>query len=61
MRTEGKAIGVRILLGVLIGGSVGFVVNYFGKCALGACPLTGNPFVSVVIGALLGALVAAGK
>lgn len=52
---------MKIILGVLIGGAVGFVVGYFGKCASGTCPLTGNPIISTIIGALLGALIAAGR
>ena len=52
---------MRIIIGALIGGSIGFLVGYFGKCASGTCPLTGNPIVSTIIGALLGAFIAAGK
>jgi hypothetical protein len=49
---------MRILLGIIIGGGLGFLVGYFGRCASGACPLTGNPYVSTVVGAVLGALIA---
>ena len=35
---------VRILLGVLIGGAIGAVLGYFGKCSSGSCPLTANPY-----------------
>jgi hypothetical protein len=56
-----KAAKMRIIIGVLIGGGIGFLVGYFGKCASGTCPLTGNPIVSTIIGALLGGLLAAGK
>ncbi|MCX6339953.1 MAG: DUF6132 family protein [Candidatus Aureabacteria bacterium] len=49
---------MRILLGVIIGGGLGFLVGYFGRCASGACPLTSNPYVSTVVGAILGALIA---
>ena len=48
---------MKILLGILIGGAIGFAIGYFGKCASGACPLTGNPVVSTIIGALLGAMI----
>ena len=30
---------MKILLGILIGGAIGFIIGYFGKCASGACPL----------------------
>jgi hypothetical protein len=52
---------MRIILGAVIGGSIGFAIGYFGKCASGTCPLTGNPIISTIIGILLGALVAAGR
>ena len=47
---------IRILLGVLIGGTIGAVVGYFGKCSSGACPLTANPYRGAIYGAVVGAL-----
>jgi len=47
---------MKVLLGVLIGGIIGFAVGYFGKCASGVCPLTSNPIISTILGALVGAL-----
>jgi len=49
---------IRILLGVLIGGAIGAVVGYFGKCTSGACPLTANPYRGAIYGAIVGALLA---
>ncbi len=46
----------RILLGVLIGGAIGAVLGYFGKCSSGTCPLTANPYRGAVYGAVMGAL-----
>jgi len=46
----------RILLGVLIGGSIGAVLGYFGKCSSGTCPLTANPYRGAIYGAVMGAL-----
>ena len=48
---------MRILLGAFIGGVTGFGIGYFGKCASGACPMTSNPVVSAILGALIGILV----
>ncbi len=48
---------MKILLGVVIGGIIGFAIGYFGKCASGACPLTSNPAVSAFLGALIGAVI----
>lgn len=46
----------RIFLGVLIGGSIGAVLGYFGKCSSGTCPLTANPYRGAIYGAVMGAL-----
>jgi len=46
----------RIFLGVVIGGSIGAVLGYFGKCSSGSCPLTANPYRGAIYGAVLGAL-----
>ena len=52
---------MKMALGIIIGGAIGFAVGYFGKCASGACPLTSNPIISTVIGALLGLMIVMGK
>ena len=49
---------VRIILGILIGGGLGAVVGYVGKCSSGACPLTANPYRGAVVGAIIGVLFA---
>lgn len=51
----------KIILGGTIGGVIGFAIGYFGKCASGTCPLTSNPWVSTIIGALIGAMIAVGR
>jgi len=48
---------MRIIIGGLIGASIGFAIGYFGKCTSGMCPLTSNPIVSTIIGALLGVMI----
>jgi len=52
---------MKLLLGIIVGGAIGFGVGYFGKCASGACPLTSNPIISAIIGAIVGAMVMLGK
>ena len=52
---------MKLILGIIIGGALGFLVGYFGKCASGTCPMTSNPFISTFIGALLGAMIVSGK
>jgi len=46
----------RILLGILLGGIIGAVLGYFGKCSSGTCPLTANPYRGAIYGAVMGAL-----
>ena len=52
---------MKILLGILIGGVIGFAIGYFGKCASGVCPLTSNPIISTIIGIVIGTLIAMRK
>lgn len=49
---------MKIILGIIIGGIVGFAVGYFGKCSPGLCPLKHRPIVSTMVGALLGLIIA---
>jgi len=43
---------------VMIGGSIGTVLGYFGECSSGTCPLTANPYRGAIYGAVMGALLA---
>lgn len=44
----------RPFLAVLIGSTAGFLYYYFIGCRSGSCPITGNPYASIVWGGLLG-------
>lgn len=44
------------ILGIVIGGALGFAYYKFIGCRTGACPLTGNPYISTFWGALIGFL-----
>jgi hypothetical protein len=39
---------------VLVGGGAGFLYYKFIGCKTGACPLTGNPWISTLYGAFIG-------
>jgi hypothetical protein len=49
---------VRTLLGVVVGGGLGFYYYKFIGCSTGACPLTSQPVISTLYGMVVGALVA---
>jgi len=52
---------VRIVAGGIIGAGAGFLLYRFVGCRTGACPLTGNPYVAVILWGVIGAVMAAGK
>ena len=47
---------VKIILGIIVGGIVGYGLYKFIGCSTGACPLTSNPWISTIYGAFLGFL-----
>jgi len=49
---------LRIIIGVVVGGGLGFAFYKFVGCSTGTCPLTSNPFTSTLYGSVVGALVA---
>lgn len=49
---------LRIIIGVVAGGGLGFAFYKLVGCSTGTCPLTSNPFISTLYGSVLGALVA---
>ena len=51
---------LKITLGLLVGGLLGFGLYRFVGCSTGTCPITSNPWVSTVFGMVFGAMVAGG-
>jgi hypothetical protein len=49
---------MRIAIGIVVGGGLGFAFYKFVGCSTGTCPLTSNPFLSTLYGCAVGALVA---
>jgi Family of unknown function (DUF6132) len=49
---------LKIVIGVVVGGGLGFAFYKFVGCSTGTCPLTSNPIVSTIFGAVMGMLVA---
>lgn len=45
------------IIGAVIGGALGFAYYKFIGCPSGACPITANPYSSVIYGAVVGLVV----
>ena len=52
---------VKVVVGGAVGAVVGYLMYRFVGCRTGACPLTGNPYVAVILWGAIGAVLAAGK
>jgi hypothetical protein len=50
---------IRPVLGAVVGAGVGLAVYKLVGCRTGACPLTGSPWVSMLLWAVIGAMLAA--
>lgn len=48
------------VLGVLGGGLAGFLYYHFIGCTGGSCPITSNPYATVIFGAVMGYLITSG-
>jgi len=47
-------IKLKTIFSVFVGGLLGFAYYYFIGCSSGACPITSNPYISTIYGALAG-------
>jgi len=56
-----KNIVIKRFLPVLLGGILGFAYYYYIGCNSGGCPITSNPYVSTLYGAVLGLILAIPK
>ncbi len=48
---------LKTVLGVLIGGGLGFAYYYFVGCTSGTCAIQSNPYASTAYGTALGLLI----
>lgn len=44
------------LASIIIGSGLGYLVYKFIGCRSGACPITSNPYISIIMGALFAVL-----
>ena len=51
---------LKVILGAVIGGAVGFLYYKFIGCRSGACPIAGNPWISTIWWALIGGMLMSG-
>jgi hypothetical protein len=49
---------LRIIIGVVVGGGIGFGWYKLVGCSTGACPLTSHPVFTMIYGTVLGVLIA---
>lgn len=49
---------LRIIIGAVLGGALGFAYYRFVGCSSGTCPLTSNPILSTIYGVVVGSLIA---
>ncbi|MBC8491231.1 MAG: YtxH domain-containing protein [Candidatus Marinimicrobia bacterium] len=45
------------IIATVISGALGFACYKFIGCRTGACPLTSNPYISIIWGALIGFII----
>lgn len=44
---------VKIAVGAIVGGVAGYLYYRFVGCSSGACPITSNPYMTIIYGILL--------
>jgi len=47
---------LKVIIGIVLGAIAGFAYYKFVGCSSGACPITSNPIISTIYGAVMGAV-----
>ncbi len=53
-------ISVKVVLGILIGAGIGYGYYRLVGCSTGTCPITSNPWISSIYGAVMGIFITMG-
>ena len=48
---------IKMIAGVLIGATGGYLYYYFIGCRTGSCPITSNPYFSILFGSIIGLII----
>lgn len=51
---------IKLLIGIAVGAALGFAYYRFVGCSTGTCPITSNPYSSMIYGAVMGGLFSGG-
>ena len=59
--SKGRIMARNIAIFSVLGAVVGFLFHRFVGCRTGTCPITANPYISTIYGAIIGALFSSGR
>ncbi|MBI5384573.1 MAG: YtxH domain-containing protein [Verrucomicrobia bacterium] len=48
---------LKIIIGAVIGGALGFAYQRLVGCSSGACPLTSSPWITTIYGMVVGGMI----
>ncbi len=48
---------LKVVLGMVTGGGLGFLYYYFIGCSGNSCPITSNPYATIIFGVVLGIII----
>jgi len=51
---------LRMIIGAVLGGGIGYAMYRLVGCSDGGCPLTSNPYISTLYGMVMGAILGVG-